>query len=609
MAKKPEAKKIILVALLLSALVLASYRGVQENEFLNYDDPTYVTENRHVKDGLTWEGVGWAFTASYAGNWHPLTWLSLMLDHDLFGMNAARFHRTSVILHGVAALVLFGALFRMTGDLWCSGLVAGLFGLHPLHVESVAWAAERKDVLSGLFWMLGLWGYARYAERPGLRRYWPVVLFFVMGLLSKPMVVTFPFALLLLDYWPLQRLEGDFSRKIGPLLYEKIPLMVLSAVGSTITFLVQKDGEAVASLQHLSLADRLGNAAVSCAGYLVKMVWPFNLAVFYPHPVTWPVWDVLAAVLLVLLTTVFVLLQSRRRPYLLTGWFWYLGTLVPVIGLVQVGAQAMADRYTYLPLIGIFLMVAWGLRELPVKRSVFPLVWGSIAGCVLAILAVLTQIQVGYWRDSSVLFRRALEATDHNYQAHNHLGRALAAVSRYEDAADQYREAIRISPNYIDAYKNLGRARMEQGRFEEAMIAYERALEIRPGDGNVHFHRGDLFSRTKRWGEAITDYRVALKTKPYDPDLHNSLGVAWLHRGMPSEAADEYRLAMKLDPRHTGARRNLAALLNGKDPRDEDLYPIDVAGRRNPEIPETRPEAVPARRPMDADSTGRQTDR
>jgi len=578
-----ESKKIILIALLLSVLVPASYWGVQENNFINYDDPAYVLENRHVKGGLSGEGLVWAFTASYVSNWHPLTWLSLMLDHDLYGMSAKGYHLTSVILHLLSVLVLFFALIRMTGEVWCSGLVAGLFGVHPLHVESVAWVAERKDVLSGLFWMLGLWGYARYAERPGVSRYWLVVLFFVLGLLSKPMVVTFPFVLLLLDYWPLRRFGGDSGETFSRLVYEKIPLFILSAVASVITFLVQREGQAVATFVNLPFSDRLGNAAVSYGRYLVKMFLPYDLAVFYPHPGAWPVSEVFLSFALLLLITLFVLLQFRRRRYLVVGWFWYLGTLVPVIGLVQVGAQAMADRYTYLPMIGPFIMLAWGVQQLLPELPARRLIWGAASVGVLAIMVVLTQIQVGYWRDSSTLFKNALRVTDSNYQAYNHLGRALAEAEKYEEAADHYREAIRISPNYMDAYNNLGIAQMKQGIYDEALSSYAQALRIKPGDGNVHFNRGDLFARKGMWSEAVSDYRTALKKKPYDPSLRNNLGVALTHQGMIPEAIDEYREAIRLDPEHAGSHGNLAMLLAARGEIDEAVDHLRRAIRYRPD--------------------------
>jgi tetratricopeptide (TPR) repeat protein len=583
-----ESKKIILIVLLLSILVIASYWSVQGNDFINYDDPAYVLENRHVKGGLSGEGLVWAFTASYVSNWHPLTWLSLMLDHDLYGMNAGGYHLMSVILHLLSVLVLFFALVRMTGDLWCSGLVSGLFGVHPLHVESVAWVAERKDVLSGLFWMLGLWGYARYAERPGISRYWAVVLFFVLALLSKPMVVTFPFVLLLLDYWPLRRFGGDSGETFSRLVYEKIPLFILSAASSVITFLVQREGQAVASLVNLPFFDRLGNAAISYGRYLVKMFLPYDLAVFYPHRGAWPVSEVFLSFALLWLITLFVLMRFRRRRYLVVGWFWYLGTLVPVIGLVQVGAQAMADRYTYLPLIGLFIMIAWGVQQLLAELPARRLIWGAASVGVLAIMVVLTQIQVGYWRDSSTLFKNALRVTDSNYQAYNHLGRALAEAEKFEEATNHYREAIRISPNYMDAYSNMGVAQMEQGIYNEALSSYSQALRIKPGDGSVHFNRGDLFARKGMWSEALSDYRTALKKKPYDPSLRNNFGVALTHQGMIPEAIDEYREAIRLDPEHAGSHGNLAMLLAARGEIDEAIDHFRWAIRYRPDYANAR---------------------
>ena len=581
----PDSRKHLklIILFLLSVMVLVSYWGVVGNGFINYDDPAYVVENRHVKEGLTWEGLAWAFTASYVSNWHPLTWISLMLDHDLFGMNAGGYHWTSVILHWFAGLVLFLALGRMTGRLWCSSLVAGFFLVHPLHVESVAWVAERKDVLSGLFWMLGMWGYARYAERRSRDRYAWVLLFFLLGLLSKPMVVTFPFALLLLDYWPLGRMAGGIRETIRPLVYEKIPLFVLSTAASLVTFWVQKEGEAVASLQNLPLTDRLINAVVSYAAYITKMVMPFNLAVFYPHPGSWPARDAFEASILILLISLLVVTGFRRRPYLLVGWLWYLGTLVPVIGIVQVGAQAMADRYTYLPLIGIFMMLVWGFMELAAVFIKRPVLWGSVAGGAMVVLILLTQIQVGYWQDSVTLFNNALRVTERNYQAYNHLGRALAEAGKYEEAIDHYREAIRISPNYMPAYNNLGFARMEQGRLEEAMGYFDKALEMKPGDGQVRFNRGEVYAKKGMWVEAIEEYRLALKKNPYNSSMHNNLGLALTRLGQFNEAMDEYRRAIQLDPGHAGAWNNMAMLLAGRGEMDEAIGHFREALRLRPD--------------------------
>ena len=575
-------RKQFLIGIFLSVLVLVSYWGVAGNDFINYDDPAYVTANRHVQRGLSGEAVVWALTASYASNWHPLTWLSLMLDHDLFGMNAAGYHWTNVILHGFAGLVLFFALGQMTGRLWCSGLVAGLFLVHPLHVESVAWVAERKDVLSGLFWMLGLWGYARYAQKPSVVRYGWVVLFFLLGLMSKPMVVTFPFVLLLLDYWPLRR-AVDGRRSWGHLVYEKIPLFFLSAAVSIITFLVQKEGGAAASLQDLPLANRLANAVVSYSHYLVKTVWPFTLAVFYPHPGSWPVSEVILSLLLIFLITLLVLLLIRHRQYLIMGWLWYLGTLFPVIGLVQVGAQAMADRYTYLPLIGVYIMVVWGFRDLLQGRPTRRVIGGAVSGGVLAVLVVMTQIQVGYWRDSITLFTHALRVTDGNYQANNNLGNALISKGRYKDAVGHYHEAIRILPAYAVAYNNLGIALMSQGNLEEAMTSNAKALEIKPGDGDAHFNRGEIFFRRGEIEEAIAQYRIALKKKPYDPQLHNNLGVALTNRGKLSEAIGEYREAIRLDLEHSGAHNNLAMILAGRGEIEEAIDHFRKAVQYQPE--------------------------
>jgi protein O-mannosyl-transferase len=573
----------LLIAIALTITVLVSYWGVLDNDFINYDDPGYVTENPHVKDGLTWDGIGWAFTASYVSNWHPLTWLSLMLDHDLFGMNAAGYHWTNAILHGFAGLVLFFALGRMTGQPWCSGLVAGLFLVHPLHVESVAWVAERKDILSALFWMLGMWSYARYAERTGMVRYAGVVLFFLLGLLSKPMVVTFPFVLLILDYWPLGRMAGG-RQVFARLLYEKIPLFLLSAASCVITFLVQWESEAVTSIENLPVVNRIGNALIAYAHYLVKSVWPVHLAVFYPHPGHWPGKEILLALALLLLITLLVMLNRKRFPYLTAGWLWYLGTLVPVIGLVQVGAQAMADRYTYLPLIGIFVMAAWAGADLLKKIKLCNAMGGVIACGVIVVLVIMTRAQVGYWKDSFTLFTHTNRVTDKNFQAQNNVGRALAAENKYEEAVEYYHEAMKSNPNFLPAYINLGCAQMEQGKFEAAIHSFTKALSLKPGDGTIYFNRGQLYTRMKKWDEAIADYRYAMKKDPYNASLRNNLGIALTHRKQLDEAIHEYREAIRLNPKHAGAHNNLAMILAGRGEIDGAILHFREALRYQPDF-------------------------
>ena len=569
-----------LIGICLSILVLAAYWGVTGNDFINYDDPAYVTWNRHVQRGLSFEELAWSFTTLATGNWHPLTWLSLMLDRELYGMNAAGYHWTNLVLHLLSGLVLFVVLTRMAGYPWRSVVVAGLFLIHPLHVESVAWVAERKDVLSGLFWMLTIWGYARYSERPEAGRYLIVILFFVLGLLSKPMVVTLPFVLVLLDYWPLGRMDRG---KMIRLLYEKAPLFLLSAASSMITFIAQKEGEAVASLQNLPFTARMGNAVVSYAGYLVKTIWPYNLAIFYAHPVTWPAREIFLSFILLILMTVAVILKRRRCPYLLVGWLWYLGTLVPVIGLVQVGAQAMADRYTYLPLIGIFIMVAWASAELLQNSRFRRVIWGACAVAAMVLLFLTTQVQIGYWKNSITVFRHALRVTEKNYQAHNNLARALTNEKKYTEAEQHYREAIRINPNYLPPYLNLGLTWIEQGNLEEAMSGFTEALKVKPGDGDALISRGNLFSQKGLWDKAIAEYRMALKQKPYDSTLHNNFGLALTHKGLMNQAIEEYRTAIRLAPEHAGAHNNLAMLLMGQGQIDEAVSHFREAIRYQPD--------------------------
>jgi Tfp pilus assembly protein PilF len=550
----------ILIGIGLSILVLVSYWGVAGNQFISFDDPQYVTENPQVQEGLNREAAIWAFTTSHASNWHPLTWLSLMLDRELFGKNAGGYHWTNVILHLLGGLILFLALSRMTASPWPSGLTAALFLIHPLHVESVAWVAERKDVLCGLFWMLGIWFYARYAERPGPVRYLWVLLSFVSGLLSKPMAVTFPFVLLLLDWWPLARTDGGRATW-GRLLCEKFPLFLLSAAGSMVTFLIQQENQAIAPLSAMPLADRLVNAAVSYAAYLEKTFWPAGLSIFYPyHGLPTSGRLVFSLALLILITLISVILR-KRRPYLPVGWFWYLGTLFPVIGLVQVGSQAMADRYTYLPLVGIFIMAVWGCKDLLDGSQVRKAIGGIVSAGVLIILVVLTQLQVSHWKDTPTLFGHALRNTERNFMAHHVLAEEMAKAGDLAGTEHHFREAIRIRPAFKQAFNGLGHLLMIQGKQDEAGRFLEKALEIDPTHVPAMKNLGDVRMRQGRTEEAISLYRKALLHGEEDPELLNNYGVALFFKGEKEEAVRKIRTALRLKPDYAEARDNLRKIL------------------------------------------------
>src|SRR5208337_1542954 len=439
----PNLSRITLICLILTAVTIGAFWQLKDNGFITYDDPAYISENPQVQGGLSRSGFLWAFSATtVAGNWHPLTWLSHMLDCQLYGVNPRGHHLTSLFIHLVNTLLLFWVWVRLTKRLWPSALVAALFAVHPLHVESVAWAAERKDVLSAFFWLTTMWAYLRYVERPGMGRYLLLPLSFALGLMAKPMLVTEPFVLLLLDYWPLgrwpQRPVVNSGRKKGKptpgsgphpaawrLAWEKAPLFVLAAISCLITIIMQKGAGAVASMDKLPLGARLSNALVAYVSYLVKMLWPRNLAVFYPHPLSgFPGWQIAGAGLLLAGVTALVLRGARRYPYLPVGWFWYLGTLAPVIGIVQVGAQAMADRYTYLPLIGVFIILAFGAADLGAGRRPRQLALAASFSLALLACLIFSWRQAGYWRNSQTIFTQDLAVTGNNSIAYSNLGRA-----------------------------------------------------------------------------------------------------------------------------------------------------------------------------------------
>ncbi len=478
-----------LPGILLAAIILATYWPVAGFDFVVYDDYSYITNNPVVQEGLSVRGLSWAFTTFHASNWHPLTWLSHMLDVELFGLDAGWHHLVNALIHLANSVLLFLVLRGMTGATWRSFVVAALFGVHPLHVESVAWVAQRKDVLSGFFWILAMAAYLRYVRRPGTARYLAALACFALGLLCKPMAVTLPFVLLLLDWWPLGRMAGEPGAQGAPgqplhaglpkLLLEKVPFLLLSALSAAVTFLAQKQGGALD--QALSLWARVQNALVAYAAYLWKTVAPVSLAVLYPHPgSSVPAGKAIAAgLLLAALTAAFVHLRGRR-PHLLAGWLWYLGTLVPVIGLVQVGVQSLADRYTYIPLVGIFIALSWEAGDRLSRLRVRPSGAAVVAGLVLSALVAVSGVQVRYWRNSVALFRHALSVEPDNWVAHVNLGWALEQEGRLDDAASHYRAALAIRPGNPYAHNNLGYVLELLGRTDEAVFHYREALRLKP---------------------------------------------------------------------------------------------------------------------------------
>ena len=562
--------------LILITAVLLVYWQVGDHEFINYDDNAYITDNAQVQKGLTSKGIIWAFTTSHTGNWHPLTWISHMLDCELYGLNPKGHHLTNVLFHTANAILLFVVLRWMTGAIWRSGLVAALFALHPLHVESVAWAAERKDVLSTFFWMLTMVAYVHYVNRPGGKRYLLVLITFSLGLMAKPMLVTLPFVLLLLDYWPLNRFNpravpgsvedqplgfrssGDDKSPILKAVMEKTPLFLMSLFSCVVTVMAQQEAGAISTLEIVPFKLRMANGLVSVVAYMGKMIWPQDLAVFYPHPVSdLQIWKPVVAGLFLLILSTVALWVAQRCRYVLVGWLWYLGTLVPVIGLVQVGEQAMADRYTYVPLIGLFIVVVWGFADL-VKgwRSRRWVVSVSAAVMVLALMAG-SWLQVTHWKNSVRLFKHALDATSNNYVAHYTLGNALALQGNLTGSVSHYNKALQIHPNFAEAHNNLGNALALQGNLTGAISHYNKALQINPDHAEAHRNLAVGLDRQGRHQEAIQHYAEVLRISPHDAQSHNNLGVALAEQGRLKEAVAHFTEALRIDPNFKEAQRNL----------------------------------------------------
>jgi protein O-mannosyl-transferase len=581
-----EQKSKLIVVLILIIATIAIYWPVQNYEFIKFDEEQYVTKNLHVQAGLSLENVKWAFTTTEAHFWHPLTWLSLMLDYQLFKLNAGGYHWTNLLLHLISTILLFLVFNKMTGSVWRSGFVAALFALHPLHVESVAWIAERKDVLSGVFWMLIMYAYLAYVNQSSLWRYSLMLLVFVLGLMAKPMLVTLPFVLLLLDYWPLHRFTfelkeaGENKRRklnvvpigkgntISHLILEKIPLIVLSILFSIIAFIVQRSASAVSSLDSLSILARVSNASVSYVEYISKMLVPVNLAIFYPHPGTWPLWQVFLCLVVFINFTFIVIFCIKKYPYLAFGWFWYAGTLIPVIGLVQVGSQAMADRYTYIPCIGLFVAIAWGLFDLTKKRRKGKAIFRIISVLIIAIMMVITSIQVGYWKNSISLYSHAIEVTNNNYLANNNLGAYLINIGDYKQAYFYITKAIQIKPNYVDAHRNLVKIFVQEGKREKAINHLKEAIKINSDYTDAIIRLADVLAEDKRFEEAVDQYKELLTYDPVDYEALNNLGVVLAQTGKTDDAITLLRKALYLKADYIDAKRNLGILLKQKESKN-----------------------------------------
>jgi tetratricopeptide (TPR) repeat protein len=541
-------KSLIISCLLLTLCTFALYWPVRSFDFVNYDDPAYVTQNPHVQQGLSSQSATWAFTSAHASNWHPLTWISHMLDVTLFGVSAGAHHMVNVVLHTLNALLVLLVLFRMTGRVGPAFVVAALFAWHPLHVESVAWVAERKDVLSALFWLLTILCYAEYsrAQRGAnkARLYYVAALgCFLLGLLSKPMVVTLPMVLLLLDVWPLKRVSLDAREGWRGILIEKVPFLLLSSAVSIVTFIVQRGSGAVASMEQVPLYSRLANVVVAYSAYLRKFVWASDLAVFYPHPGIWPVLTVLVSGVALVLLTVVAVVRIKRGPWLLVGWLWYLGVLVPVIGLVQVGNQAFADRYTYLSLIGVCIAVAYeisGWQYHRLGRSV------TLAGGTVVLIACLwaTARQLEHWRNTETLMRRALAVTRNNHVAHHNLGYYLSESGNREEAREHYQAALAIMPDYYEARMNLGLLLLKENLPTEAEPHFVIAAKLNPESVEAQFNLGLSLGLQGRHQEAAERYRRALAFAPNHVNALFNLGNSLFETGNLPEAEKHYRATL-----------------------------------------------------------------
>jgi protein O-mannosyl-transferase len=527
------------VCICLAVLTWIVFGQTLWHDFINYDDPRYVYENTKITSGLSFGGIAWAFTHIHSMNWHPLTTMSHMLDCQFYGLSPGWHHFTNVLLHAVAVILLFLALQKMTGAFWRNGFVAAVFAIHPLRVESVAWIAERKDVLSGVFFMLTLLAYVYYVHLPSVRRYLVVVFAFACGLMSKPMLVTVPFVLLLLDYWPLDRIRGHLWKRV----LEKIPLVALSAISSIATLVAQKG--AVGWTEELPILERVNNAVVSYVLYIWQMFWPVRLAVFYPHPENrLPLWGIASSLLLLICITAVAIALRNQRPYLITGWLWYVGMLVPVIGLVQVGWQGRADRYTYLPQIGLYIAVTWAVADLTALWRHQRTILSTAAILTIGVLALHAWVQTSYWRDSETLFRRALAVTTNNDVAENNLGIVFLRQGKLDEAISLLRAAVELRPDNSPAHENLAKALLQKGEVANALIHYQKLLELQPDNIEVHNIVGTVLLQQGHVREGVEEWQKVLAIQPDNGNAMSNL--AWVFATSPDDSLRDGAKAVQL---------------------------------------------------------------
>ncbi len=571
------------VILLLVISTIIAFSGVLNSDFTNCDDNAYVTQNGHVKEGLSGQTIVWAFTSFEHANWHPLTWLSLALDNTLFGQNSAYYHGMNLFLHLLTSILLFLILDRITQARWQSAFVACVFAIHPIHVESVAWVSERKDVLAGLFWMLTIGTYILYHQSSEKKYYYLMLVVFALGLLSKPLLVTLPFVLLLLDYWPLNRISLNGmpatndkhkpTASLKKLALEKIPLLLLALASSVITFIAQRQGEAMRLGEALPVQDRIANAIISYAQYIGKAFVPVDLTVFYPHPEqNYSLGLLIVSILVLLVITFVVWKQKTQRPFLVTGWCWFLGTLVPMIGIVQVGMQAMADRYMYVPIIGLAIMVAWGvpsfMNQVRMQRSL--VTW--LFALLIPAMMYGTYVQVSHWKNNTTLFEHALSVTKDNYFAHYCLGLDLADSGKTDAAVQHFREAIRIKASFAPTYNNLAAALSRQGKFDEAIEYFQESFRRMPSHASAYNNYGVTLAQLGKLDEAATQWQRAVEIDPYYADPHANLGRLYALQGKTTEAIEQFETALRLNANHVDAQFNYGNLLAGMKKFDEATY-------------------------------------